>query len=293
MKIIHLLNFFAGSAENDRVQRRTLMSLQIACDFAAAIGIEIRYIFLGDEADIRYMQSLLVAVGFRGRHETLVTPVDSGRYPFLHGRSNPSLTETFFGAQVRERLAIHSAGAEVAAASSCLIAISNTDICLRPHAYLGIDLIHRRDRRLSFVINRETLAVPLLNQPIQASFMATGHRHPGHDFFCLTPTRYFAMDLEEGSHLVGFGFVMRPVLANMIFSPDPFAEIACSRLTFHYGDDMPWKDAKWNEAIEFNRRGMLSVYWRLYRSRHGQLDPERQALLACFFPTSLVGSGHA
>lgn len=289
MRIIHLLNFFAGSPENDRVQQRTLESLQLAHGFAGAVGVDVTYLFLGNQKDITYLRSLLSESGFKGRHQLVLANTDPGRYPFLHGRSNPSLTDTFFGAEVRAQLTELCGGMP---AQDCLIVISNTDICLRPHAYLGVSLIHRRERRASFVINRETLADALLNQPIQNSFSAVGQKHPGHDFFCLTPSCYFNMDLDEGSHLVGFGFVMRPVLANMIFAADAFAEIGTSRLTFHYGDDMPWKDAKWNEALAFNRRGMVSVYWRLHRARYSQLSPQRRALLSKFFPVSLVGSGH-
>ncbi|MEB3318931.1 MAG: hypothetical protein VKO39_12445 [Cyanobacteriota bacterium] len=283
------MNFFAGSQENDRVQRRTLESLQLAHGFAAAVGVDVSYLFLGNQEDIAYLRSLLGESGFKGRHQVVLSHADPGRYPFLHGRSNPSLTDTFFGTEVRAKLADLCGGTQ---AQDCLIVISNTDICLRPHAYLGVSLIHRRERRASFVINRETLADALLHQPIQNSFSAVGQKHPGHDFFCLTPSCYFNMDLDEGSHLVGFGFVMRPVLANMIFSADAFAEIGSSRLTFHYGDDMPWKDAKWNEALAFNRRGMISVYWRLHHARYSQLSPKKQALLSKFFPVSLVGSRH-
>jgi hypothetical protein len=289
MRIFHLLNFFAGSRHNDTVQRRTLESLQIASNFADSLGLQVTFFFLGCHEDINYLKGMLAASGFTGHHEIVISRVTPNRYPFLQGRANPSLTDTFFGAEVRERLSRLCGKSQ---ADDYLITISNTDICLRPHAYLGIDLIHRRNRRASFVINRETLADSLLDRPIQESFEAVGHKHPGHDFFCLTPACYLAMDLDEGSHLVGFGFVMRPVLANMIFFPDPFAEIVSSRLTFHYGDDMPWKESRWNEAVEFNRQGMVSVYWRLHRRYHSQLDPKKQEQLARFFPVSLVGSGH-
>lgn len=289
MRIVHLLNFFVGSQENDRVQRRTLESLHLAAGFAASVGIDVIHVFLGDQDDLHYLQSLLAATGFSGRHELVLTEGDPGRYPFLHGRSNPSLTDTFFGAGVRAMLAQVCGSVDQ---GECLILISNTDICLRPHAYLGIDLIHRHNRKASFVINRETLGESLLDRPIQESFAVVGHQHPGHDFFCLTRACYDDMDLNEGSHLVGFGFVMRPVLANMIFRSDPFGEIATSRLTFHYGDDMPWKDSKWSKAVAFNRQGMVSVYWRLHHARYARLSAEKRAQLDRFFPVSLVGSRH-
>ncbi len=283
MKILHLLNFYASSAAEDKVQRRTMECLQYAAAFAQSIGIDVSYLFVGGKDDVLYAESLLNSLAFSCKNRFIITPQNYS-YPFLHGRTNPSLTDTFFGEETKSVLADL-----IQPGDSSLILISNTDICLRPHAYLGVALLNKRNDKASFVINRETLAAHLLEQPICDSFSTIGDQHPGHDFFCISPETYFSTDLEIGGHLVGFGFVMRPVLANLIFSANPFWEIQSSRLTFHYGDDMPWKNSKWDEAIQFNKQGMLSVYWRLYRSKFSVLNTDKKSMLEKFFPESLVG----
>lgn len=284
MKIIHLINLFRGSPENNIIQRRTLESLCYAHSFASHASINVVYCLVGSDDDIRYAESLFSDMTFEG--ECCIINVGSYRsYAFLHGRSNPSLTDTFFHPELKSFVSAASGPDD-----DVFVVISNSDICLRPHAYVGIALVRSKDRDASFVINRETISTDLLDKPIAHSFAASGETHPGHDFFCMPISTYLNIDLDEGGHVVGFGFVMRPVLANLLFAPHSFWEIRSSRLSFHYGDDMPWKDQKWADVLAFNKTGMNNVYWRLHARFYGSLPDSRREMLNRFFPPSLLTS---
>lgn len=284
MRLLHILNFFSGSADHDKVQQRTILSLHNASAAIKKFGIDVEYLFVGSPQDIAYAEHIATQQDVSIAFETVTTP-SSLHHDFLHGRSNPTLAETFFCTQVRELIDSKSIIEQ-----DTLILISNTDICLRPHAYLGIYLIHRRDPSASFVINRETVSLDLLARPLTEAFASHGTVHPGHDFFCLPPSLYRQVDLEPDGHIIGFGFVMRPLLANLIFSQAPFWEIGSSRLTFHYGDDMQWKDPKWDGALEYNKSNMQKVYWRLHKKCHSSCSQEKKNMLDRFFPQALVGS---
>jgi hypothetical protein len=246
MKIYHLLNFFAGSSNDAVVQKKTLLSLRQAYSFAISMGVDVQYVFIGTVSDHEFTKSMLLETDFQCSHTFFEQLTPEMPYPFLHGRNNPTLTDTFFSSKVKEFLKVSAAPDQY---PSPLIAISNTDICLRPHAYLAIALLHSSNPLANFVVNRETIDGELLNKSLSEAYATHGSKHPGHDFFCMHLDAYHDMKLLDENHIIGFGFVMRPVLANLILRSDPFYEIKYSRLTFHYGDDMPWKDPKWDDAI--------------------------------------------
>ena len=123
--------------------------------------------------------------------------------------------------------------------------------------------------------------------PISHSYGSSGKSHIGHDCFILTHRSYQKVVLIPGSHIIGFGFVMRRLLANLIFESNEFIEIKRSLLTFHYGDDMPWKNIKWNDAIEHNRQGMVNVIQQL-RAKVKDLTAQKNAQFNTFFPKSIV-----
>jgi hypothetical protein len=288
MRILHLLNFFSGSSHDALVQRQTLASVREAYSLAASTGVDVHYIFIGTSVDNEFTGSMLSEADFQCSHSFFEQLTPETPHLFLYGRNNPTLRDTFFSPKVKEYLTSLD---ETKQQPGPLVVISNTDICLRPHAYLSIALLYSRNPHVNFVVNRETIDGEFLQKPLSEAYGAHGSKHPGHDFFCLNLDSYRSMELLDKSHIIGFGFVMRPVLANLILSEAPFFELRYSRLTFHFGDDMPWKDPKWDAAIEHNRLGMIEILRRLLSRLDYAVPDEKMSQLKSYFPESIVGAG--
>ena len=283
MKIIHILNFYDGDIESKKVQERTIESICEAAKVAKNAGISLQFIIVGSALDLEFYSSCYYSNLLEEVSESvsLVKQSDPRSYNFLHGRSNPCLTDTFFANNVKQVVK------ESVERDNDRLMISNSDICLKPSFYIAIKLLSLNWPFANFAINRETVEHNLLNKSLPDAYNSVGKLHIGHDCFCMTYSSYHKIILFPGSHIIGFGFVMRPLLANLIYDSNDFIELKRSFLTFHYGDDMPWKNDKWNEAIEHNRQGMVAVIRKL-RSEVEPLSEHKMLQFSTFFPESIV-----
>lgn len=281
MKFIHILNFYQSTDIADLIQLRTLESIGKAQEIARMSGIQVDLLITGNGADIDYAKILCKRAGLRTSPAFCTSSYSTSAYPFLHGRACPEINDVFFGPNIDN--AIKNISPDD---NNLYILISNADICLRPHLYVSIQAIFSIQGNACMVINRETLPYDLLLEDVSCAYNQRGKKHPGHDFFCLPKSLYSNLQLK--SHVVGFGFVMRPVLANMLFSDLTFIELCDSRLTFHYGDDMEWKNEKWTDAIQFNKVNMKSVFESLYHQRWQKIGADKQNLIKKFFTKGLI-----
>ena len=214
MNIIHILNFYDGNLEAKIVQERTLASIYNAAKVARNTNLILRFIIVGSSNDLDFFKSCQNSSSLEDICESvsLVVQCRPRHYDFLHGRTNPCLTDTFFANDVKSIIR------EKTSNDSDKVIISNSDICLNPSFYIAIKILSLNWPLANFAINRETIDQDLLNMPISHSYGSSGKSHIGHDCFILTHRSYQKVVLIPGSHIIGFGFVMRPLLANLILS---------------------------------------------------------------------------
>jgi hypothetical protein len=82
-------------------------------------------------------------------------------------------------------------------------------------------------------------------------------------------------------------YVAKALAVNMIGTADRFAEFGDQHVTFHLGDDQLWRDTRYRDYQEFNRRELLDAcrYFCIFEDpmhpfveRHiAYLDPARSS----------------
>ena len=155
--------------------------------------------------------------------------------------------------QVRRVLALVSDILDLAAAQADpngYLIYTNADICLttgfyhavRAYLNMGFDAV---------IINRRTVGnfdEYGSNPELAASNVGT--KHLGFDCFVF-PAKWVASFLKTES-CVGVGSAMRPLIYNLVVHADRLLIGRAMHLTYHYGDDMPWATAAFNEYLSHN-----------------------------------------
>lgn len=133
--------------------------------------------------------------------------------------------------------------------------LTNTDICLLMGFYdamatligLGYD---------SIVVNRRTVEPfppdPRLAPIISASM---GACHPGFDCFVFRAGLFD--DFIRGTSVIGRGWVMRPLLYNLVAKAGRMIMLKDVHLTYHLGDDNAWSG---KENSDYDTHNLLEAY---------------------------------
>ncbi|MDO6567914.1 hypothetical protein Q4561_12655 [Alteromonas sp. 1_MG-2023] len=138
-----------------------------------------------------------------------------------------------------------------------LIVATNMDICVQPFFYTELKRLNNTGRDI-FVVNRRTIPKELIKKDLIDAYISEGDQHIGHDCFVFPYEALKKFDLRE--HILGIGFVFRPFLLNCILHAKRFDELDNAYLTFHYGDDMLWKNEKFSDYLEHNKQKLIEVY---------------------------------
>lgn len=129
---------------------------------------------------------------------------------------------------------------------------TNVDIALQPGFYASVAR-KIQDGFDAFVINRRCIR-PHYGSLDQIPQMLTekGSSHPGYDCFVFRRDAYHSFVL--GDVCIGMGHVDLPLVCSMIAFAKKFGEFRDEYLTFHLGDDRPWKSRKYSEYRQHNDR---------------------------------------
>jgi hypothetical protein len=246
MKIIHIINPFSvpEDSEANLVQMKTIESIVNAVGYATGI-VDVHILMKVSPSDLEYFRTRFKKDYFH--FDTLRSDSSKLEKEFQVERELPLLNDLLSVNQI-DGLQIEDED---------LIVVTNMDICLQPYFYAEITKI-RNEGKDVFVINRRTIAKELIDLPMAQAYTADGDKHIGHDCFVFPYKLLKSFDIRE--HILGIGFVFRPFLLNCILHSKNFHEFDEAYLTFHYGDDMEWKNEKYNDYLEHNKELLINVF---------------------------------
>jgi hypothetical protein len=130
---------------------------------------------------------------------------------------------------------------------------TNADIVVAPEFYARA--IAWSGELDAFTINRRTVPAPL-----ELDRLPEGLPHPGHDCFVFRAGLLDGVDF--GSLCVGFPPVGAVLAAVLSMAAPRFRILADERLTFHEGDQRDWRDDRFADYWEHNRREGAQVIER-------------------------------
>lgn len=165
------------------------------------------------------------------------------------------------------------------ASDSDYLIYSNADICIQPYFYLSVIrmLEHGHD---ALVINRRTLPANWSTpSELPTLWAQVGNLHIGHDCFVFRRDAYPAYELADVC--IGVRLVGRVLIWNLLAHAKSFLEIRNAALTFHVGEDKPWKRPELMDYDRFNHDQALEALVRLQKKYRlaDQLAREHPQLL--------------
>lgn len=117
---------------------------------------------------------------------------------------------------------------------------SNIDIALQPSFYGSVAALIERDHEAAFSINRRIISADYTApDQIWSMYAELGKPHPGHDCFIFPCS--LVERLRLGHICIGSYRVARQLMLNLLVHAARFDVLADLHLTFHLGDDRPWR----------------------------------------------------
>ena len=149
---------------------------------------------------------------------------------------------------------------------------TNVDIGVQPYFYVAIaELIGQGYD--AFTINRRVVSGQFKrSQDIPRIWAEAGKRHGGHDCFVFARSLYPKFRL--GKVCIGTGGVGRALIYNLLCHGTQVTLFSDKHLTFHIGEDQPWRDGKFREMLEFNKQECERMLQQL-ESEFGHFDYTR------------------
>lgn len=245
-KIYHLINPYKvdEDAAAFTEQKKTLDSLFSAIKFVSS-DFEIKLVMKVSEGDYEYFSELY---GANNNVLLVKLATDSSKIEpaFKVVRELPLLNDL-----------LDLSDLSGVANEDDLVVVTNMDICVQPFFYMELFRINNTGRDV-FVVNRRTIPKDLIDEELIEAYVSDGEKHIGHDCFVFPFKLLNQFDIRD--HILGIGFVFRPFLLNCILHAKHFDELDDAYLTFHYGDDMEWKNEKYNDYLEHNKQKLIAVY---------------------------------
>lgn len=270
MTIYHLINPYQVNEDSEDflVQNRTIESLMKAIEMTKDL-LDIKIIFKVDSNEVAYFKN---KYNFEYIYVSELKTDSSLLEKEFNVKRNLPLLNDLVNLDVPDL-------SELNMEDDDLVVFTNMDICVQPFFYSEISKIYNAGCDV-FVINRRTIDKELLEKELSHSYFATGDKHIGHDCFVLPIRKLKKFNIKE--HILGIGFVFRPFLFNCILHANNFHEFDDAYLTFHYGDDMDWKNEKYSDYIDHNRDLLIDVY-REGKDMMRTQSEKKQALFDKFF----------
>lgn len=141
---------------------------------------------------------------------------------------------------------------------------TNVDIALMPHFYVSVRKIIELGYD-AFVINRRTIPKFYKNvEDIPLMYSVIGKSHPGYDCFIFKRNIYPRYYL--GTACIGMRNIGKVLMANLVAYATKFRIFENEHLTFHIGNDGPWKDTKYSDYTFHNKSELLKVLINLEKN---------------------------
>jgi hypothetical protein len=166
---------------------------------------------------------------------------------------------------------------------------TNVDIALMPSFYNDLaDLIAQGYDALT--ITRRTIP-KIYTSPAELPRMYAepGEPHPGHDCFILRQEALAQYDL--GKVCIGAHWVGRAVELNQICTARRYGAFRDLHMTFHLGDDRPWRDERFKVFAKSNQGEIRRILLRFHSEKRLVDCPEVADLIKRFAPELLPANG--
>lgn len=171
--------------------------------------------------------------------------------------------------------------AEAATDAEYLI-YTNVDIALMPGFYADLaQLIAEGYDALT--ITRRTIP-KIYTSPAELTRMydEPGEPHPGHDCFIFRREAFQQYDL--GKICIGVHWIGRALELNQICTARRYAAFKDRHMTFHLGDDRPWRDDRLRDFATFNQNELRRILLRFHSENRLVDCPEVDDLIRRFAP---------
>jgi hypothetical protein len=143
---------------------------------------------------------------------------------------------------------------------------TNADIGFVPHFYESVAAIVMNGYD-AFVINRRTIPADANGiEDIPLMWAQAGETHIGHDCFIFKREAYPRFRL--GNVGIGIRLVGRVLLWNLVAQATGFKEFKDLHLTFHLGQDKPWKNSRFKDYDRHNHAEAVEVLKALDRENN-------------------------
>jgi hypothetical protein len=232
-KIRHIVNFYETNGV-DLVQLRTAQSMQLARDNFNGV-VELVNVQHQSDAD-QTPKSFICAPHLTTDVRALLTPHGTKPFPLI--------------------FEVLRSGSLSLAPDEYLI-YTNADICIQPNFYSFVQEFIRKGFDC-IIINRVTVSQELIKAPVpDPAKTKIGVQHGGYDCFIIRKSTFDRF--VENKACIGVGFVMQGLLFNMVAKAKKFVLLTNVSMTYHYGDDQPWKDASYSQLEAHNKAESLKT----------------------------------
>ncbi len=242
VNLVHIVNFYSIAGALDDVQSLTLKSMLAArANPLAGHGATslCQVPVLGDQHLFDVWNGLSTTAPLERTIADLGTFNVSRRLPLLF--------------DILER------GATVAEPDDYLI-YTNSDICLQPNFYGAV-------RQLigagfdAFTVNRRTFADNTFSHFDPLTLAEVGSNHRGYD--CFVFSRRLFDEFVRADSCLGIAAVARPLLYNLVAHSRKMLMLKNVNLTFHIGNDQPWRDNLFCDYRQHNAREVQKCLTKL------------------------------
>lgn len=159
---------------------------------------------------------------------------------------------------------------------------TNVDIALMPHFYTSVATLLDEGYD-ALTITRRTIP-KTYTSPVELPRMYAepGAPHPGYDCFIFRREACARYDL--GHACIGAHWLGKALELNLICQARRYAALKDRHMTFHIGDDRPWKDDRFKVFARFNQAEIRNILLRLHAAGRLIDHPEIQKLVEIFAP---------
>jgi hypothetical protein len=159
---------------------------------------------------------------------------------------------------------------------------TNIDIALMPDFYTGVAALLDQGYD-ALTITRRTIPKTYTSPAeLPRMYAEPGEPHPGYDCFIFRREAHAQYDL--GNACIGAHWFGKALELNLICQARGYAALKDLHMTFHIGDDRPWKDDRFKVFTRFNQAEIRSILLRLHAAGRLVDHPEIQKLVENFAP---------
>jgi hypothetical protein len=154
---------------------------------------------------------------------------------------------------------------------------TNVDIGVQPFFYRTVAAFIASGYDC-FIINRRTIPDRFRTiEQLPQMWAEIGESHPGYDCFVFRRDYFPAFLL--GTICLGTAWIGRALLANLVATGGRFREFRNEQLTFHIGDQRPWRQEQLGDYFRHNQEEYRVILGQL-EARLGGFDPQIRSYLA-------------